>query len=552
MQRRAISMIALLIVLLLSGCTQPPTPGSAAPSGTLRWSLAGVNEIARLDPARLGSNQENIPIYLIFGGLVRLNERLEIVGEGAERWTVSPDGMLYTFTLRPNLRYGDGSAVTAQHFADALARTVAPATGTNFALTFLENVVGVREVAAGTASSLAGVEAPDERTLRIRLDSPRGYFLSQLSYALTYLVPPGQIETAGTAWVGRAFGSGPFRVKAYEPGVRLLLEGNPHYWAGPPGIAEIELKLYPSTDAAFTAYQLGEVDVMGSVQAGAPTERLNEIAVGTGFLTLSAPTVRYLGFNNTLPPFSNLFVRQAFAQAVDKRALVEQVFAGSVVAAERILPEGFPGSQLAIEPLRFDPVGARAALGLAGFVSGGELPPLSLTYDQGDADLARVALVLQRSWRETLGTEVRLEPVSTQELISRLDAMIVNPRDPTTALQIYLSVWTADYPDPQNFISLQLHSQSPFNNGRWTNARFDELISQADALSGDAPGRRERLELYREAEQIAVSEVGWLPLYNPQATLAVRPNVRGLVATAAPQGIIALDWTQVRVDAPSP
>lgn len=546
---RASSLLLLLMFLfVLVGCAQPPAAPPEGPAGTLRWSLAGVNQITRLDPARLGSNQENIPIYLIFAGLVRLNENLEVVGEGAERWTVSDDGTIYTFTLRPNLRYGDGSTVTAQHFADALARAVAPETGSDFALTFLENVVGAREVAAGQATSLAGVEVLDERTLRITLDSPRGYFLSQLSYALTFLVPPGQIEAAGEAWVGQAFGSGPFRVKQYDPGERLLLEGNPHYWAGPPGVAELELRLYPSTDAAFTAYKAGEVDVMGSVQAGAPAERLDEVSVGAGFLTLSAPTVRYLGFNNVMPPFNNSFVRQAFAQAVDKRAIAEQVFEGRVAPAERILPAGFPGSQVTLEPLRFDPVGARAALGLAGFVSGSELPPVALTYDRGDPVLNQVAELLQRGWRETLGIEVELDAVSTQELISRLDNMLVEPTHPEMALQIYLSVWTADYPDPQNFISLQLHSQSPFNNGRWANARFDELVERADALSGDNPAQRERLELYREAEQIALNEVGWLPLYSPQATLAVRPNVRGLVATSSPQGIIAPDWTRVRLE----
>lgn len=541
--------LCLLILFVLVGCAQPPATQPEAPAGTLRWSLAGVNELARLDPARLGSNQENIPIYLIFAGLVRLNENLEIVGEGAERWTVSSDGTVYTFNLRPNLRYGDGSAVTAQHFADALARAVDPETGSDFALTFLENVVGAREVATGQATSLAGVEVLDDQTLRITLDSPRGYFLSQLSYALTFLVPPGQIEAAGAEWVGQAFGSGPFRVKQYVAGEHLLLEANPHYWAGAPGVAEIDLRFYPSTDAAFTAYQAGEVDVMGSVQAGAPAERLNEVTAGAGFLTLSAPTVRYLGFNNTMPPFNNTAVRQAFARAVDKRAIAEQAFGGRVASAERILPAGFPGSQVVIEPLRFDPVGARADLGLAGFVSGGDLPPVALTYERDAPDLQRVAELLQSGWRETLGIEVRLDAVSTQELISRLDNMLIDPTNPDTALQIYLSVWTADYPDPQNFISLQLHSQSPFNNGRWANERFDTLIAQADALSGGAPGQRERLELYGEAEQLAVSEVGWLPLYSPQATLAVRPTVSGLVATASPQGIIAPDWTQVRVGA---
>ncbi len=545
--RLLLLILALALGPLLVACAglRPEEP-RRAPAGTLRWSLEGVSDITRLDPARLSGNQENIPIYLIFGGLVRLNDRLEVIGDGAERWTVSGDGTVYTFYLRPGLKYGDGSPVVAQHFADALARTLAPATGTEFALTFLQNIIGAREVRAGNAASLAGVRALDERTLEVRLDSPRGYFLSQLTYAITYLAPPGAIEAAGAAWLDRAFGTGPFRVVEHLPAQGLVLEGNPHYWAGPPGVERVEFRLFPNTDAAFSAYQAGEVDVMGSVQAGVPAARLAETANLPDFQTISTPVARYVGFNNTQPPFDNLYVRQAFAQAVDKERLVARVLEGSATPAWRILPAGFAGTREPIAPLAFDPVGARAALGLAGYVSGAELPPVTLTYESGDADLGRVAGELQRFWRESLGVDVRLDPVPRQTLIDRLDALVVNPRAPD-AMQMYLSVWGADYPDPQNFLSLQLHSASPYNNGRWTNARFDALVEEADRMSGRGE-QAERFRLYRDAEQIAINEVGWLPLYNPLVTLAIRPTVRGLTPTVSPQGIVAVDWTQVRIE----
>jgi oligopeptide transport system substrate-binding protein len=534
-----------LALALLAGCAPPSRPAEE-PGGTLRWSLEGVTDITRLDPARLGGNQENIPMYLIFGGLVRINDRLEIVGEGAERWTVSSDGTIYTFTLRPDLKYGDGSPATAQHYADALARTIAPDTGTDFALTFLANVVGARDVREGRATSLAGVRVIDERTLAITLDSPRGYFLSQLTYGLTYVVPPGKIESEGTAWLDKAFGTGPFRVKQHDPGEGLTLEGNPFYWAGPPGVAEVRFRYFPNTEAAFEAYQAGEVDVMGSVQAGVPADRLDQARGLPGVQTISAPVLRYIGFNNTLPPFNNVYVRQAFAQGVDKDELATQVLGGTAAPGARILPAGFPGTEQPIEALDFDPVGARAALGLAGFVSGSELPPVTLTYDSGDRDLERVAQTLQRGWRETLGIEVKLEPVTLEELINRLNAMIDSPSNPDTAMQMYISVWGADYPDPQNFISLQLHSQSPYNNGHWSSEEFDRLVEQADQLSA-TQSQDERFQLYRDAEQIAVSEVGWLPLYSPQVTLIIRPTVKGLVPTSTPQGILATDWTRVRI-----
>jgi oligopeptide transport system substrate-binding protein len=543
-RRAALAIVLALLGVALAACAAPRAP-AREPAGTLRWSLEGVSDISRLDPARLGGNQENIPLYLIFGGLVRINAELQIVGEGAARWTISDDGTLYRFTLRENLRYGNGERVTAQHVADSFARALAPETGTAFALTFLQNVVGAAAVARGEATGVAGITAPDEATLQIRLDSPRGYFLSQLTYGLMFLSPP--TIGAGEAWVDGAFGTGPFRVKARVPGESLLLEGNPHYWAGLPGVKEVLFRYFPSTDAALTAYQAGELDVMGSVQAGVPAQRLGEVRGQPGFQTIGTTAIRYIGFNNALPPFNNVYVRQAFAQAVDKEAIARQVLDGTVAPAGRILPSGFPGTGLAVTPLTFDPVGARAALGLAGFVSGNDLPPVTLTFDRGDADLMGVAEALQRDWRETLGVDVRLEPVPLETLIARLDAMIVNPSDARTAMQMYLSVWGADYPDPQNFLSLQLHSGSPYNNGHWSSAEFDRLVDEADRMSADGD-QEQRFRLYRDAEQIAVSEVGWLPLYNPQVTLAIRPTVRGLVATVTPQGIVATDWTRVRVE----
>ena len=537
-------LLVAVVLTLLAGCAPSSLP-NAAPAGIIRWSLEGISDITRLDPARLGSNQENIPIYLIFGGLVRINDRLEIVGEGAERWSVSADGTIYTFNLRRNLKYGDGTQATAQHFAATLARSIAPATGTDFAMTFLEHVVGAHDVRAGKVTSLRGVQALDDYTLVITLDSPRGYFLSQLTYGLTYLVPPGKIEAAGANWLNSAFGTGPFRVKVYEEGKGLLLEGNPFYWAGLPGVQAVQFRFYLTTDAAFSAYLANEVDVMGSVQSGIPTNRLAETKGKPDYQTISAPVMRYIGFSNVLPPFNNVFVRQAFAQALDRSELVP-VLGDTVALAERILPQGFPGADQPITPLGFNPVGARAVLGLAGFVSGNDLPPVTLTYDQSDRDLELVAHVLQRNWRETLGIDVYLEPVMLERLNSRLDSMNTSPSDPRNAMQMYLSIWGADYPDPQNFISLQLQSQSPYNNGHWTSAEFDRLVNQADQMSG-AQGQRERFGLYREAEQIAVNEVGWLPLYSPQVTLAIRPTVRGLVPTVTPQGILATDWTRVRV-----
>lgn len=546
MLRRISGLLTLFMsALLLVSCIRAPQT-AAPPSGTLRWSIEGVRDIVRLDPARLADYQSNIAVNLIFGGLVRLNPDLAVVGDGAERWRTNADGTVYTFALRENLAYGDGTPAEAQDFVEALRRTIAPDTGTAFAFEYLKHVVGADAVHRGAATTLSGVRALDPHTLEITLDSPRGYFLSQLTYALAFVVPPGKIEAAGDTWIDTAFGSGPFRVKQHEPGVKLVLEGNPHYWGGLPGVETVELRFFPDTAAAFASYQAGDLDIMGSIQGGIPAERVSEVRGQPDLRSASAPVLRYIGFNNLRPPFDNVYVRQAFAQSVDKESLARQVLSDEATPAERILPPGFLGTSLSITPLAFDPVGARTALGLAGYVSGGSLPPVVLTYSR-DTDTEKVAQALQRNWRDTLGIDVGLQALPIDAFIARLDSMIGDPTNPETSLQMYLSVWGADYPDPHNFLSLQLRSDSPYNNGHWSSAQFDQLTNEADQISD--PGRAaERLRLYNQAEQIAVREVGWLPLFTPEVHILIRPTVRGLSFT--PQGIIAADWSLVRIEGP--
>ncbi|NJM07850.1 hypothetical protein HC891_19125 [Candidatus Gracilibacteria bacterium] len=156
-----------------------------------------------------------------------------------------------------------------------------------------------------------------------------------------------------------------------------------------------------------------------------------------------------------------------------------------------------------------------------------------------EADTAQIAAHLRDDWRTTLGVNIELEELPLGEFIEQLRA---TERDPEQGLQLYLSIWGADYPDPHNFLSLQLQSGSIFNNGHWSNEEFDRLTRTADQMREIAQ-QTERLQIYRDAEQIAVDQVGWLPLFNPEVAVLINPQLRGLSFT--PQGIIASNWTAV-------
>lgn len=539
---RLLHILALVLVCILGlgNCSPANTPDELPRGGELRWGILGVTDLTTLDPAHADEQQAVMVIDLIFDGLVRMDENLVVQPDGAESWQVSEDGTTYTFTLREGLTFGDGTPVTAQDFVYSINRALTPSTGAYAAPSQLQHIVGAEEVIRGEANTARGLVALDERTLQIQLDEPVAYFLSLLTFPHTFAVPRELAETNNEAWNERAFGTGPFRLREWTPGDSITLEANPHYWDGLPGIDTIWMPFLPDNEEAYQLYKQGDMDTIGSMQTGIPAARVSEVESLPDFRTAPALAVRYIGFNNHRDPFNNVSVRQAFALAVDRINIVQGVLAGTAEPTGRILPEGLAGSKLPVNEQAFDPDGARSALRLAGYLSGNELPPITLTYGL-EGDNTAVAEMIQRSWREILGADVQLEAMELSEFSRRLDETYQNPEE---GLDIYLSFWGADYPDPHNFLSQQLRSGSPNNNGHWSNPEFDRLVAQADQMGG-LEQRDERLRLYNQAEQIALREVGWIPLYNPRINALVRPTVHGLEFT--PLSIIAPDWTGVRI-----
>jgi oligopeptide transport system substrate-binding protein len=527
----------ILLLLVLVGCTSAPSLSEARTQ--LNWAIVGVNDLPSLDPAHPNDTHSIKVINLVFAGLVRLDEQLTVQPDAARYWSVSADGTVYTFQLREDLLFGDGSALTAHDFADSINRSLLSEDPANAALSHLGQISGAKEVTEGKARQAKGIRVLDDYTLEIALDAPVASFLAQLTFPYAFAVPE-QARKADKDWFDKAFGSGPFRVKEWIHNKEIVLEANPHYWRGQPTIKTIRMPFYNDSESAYQAYLADEVDVMGNQQNGVPANRVKEVEKLADLRSTTSLTVRYIGFNNLKAPFDNRYVRQAFALGVDKQSLALNILAGTVLPTDRILPASLAGAQLGVRGQSFDPVGARAALGLAGFLSGQELPPITLTYGE-EGDNALVVEALQSHWRENLGVEVQLEGLPLAEFNKRLSETYTSPQ---AGLQLYLSIWSADYPDPQNFLSQQLHSEQPNNNGHWSDSEFDRLVEEADSLGGQDQ-RLKRLQLYIQAEQIALDKVGWLPLYNPKLHILIRPSVTGLVFT--PQGIIVPDWTAVQI-----
>jgi ABC-type oligopeptide transport system substrate-binding subunit len=456
---------------------------------------------------------------------------------GAESWDIKDGGKTFIFHIRQGLKFASGDPVTAEDFAYSLNRAFGKDFADGNAGYYLSNIVGSTDVTDGKAQTISGVKVIDPATLEIDLQTPATYFLDQLTFPASFVVSKKAVEANPTGWTDTAFGTGPFMVKEWKHNQSITLVPNPNYWLGKVKLESIELPFYQDAETAYKLYQTGGLDIMGTYDF--PTSHIPEQAGKPDFHQVNQFFVAYIGFNNAKTPFNDVRVRQAFAQAVDKKTLIDKVLEGALVEADTLIPPGMPGFNKDAQVQSFNAAAAQKLLADAGFAGGASFPKVAFSINNQDPNYAKIAAYLQQSWKQVLGVDVDINTLELSKFNDDLTATANKP-DAPEALNFFLSVWGADYPDPQNFVSQQLRTDVGNNNGHYSNADFDKLVDQADV--GANPD--ERYKLYQQAEQIALNEVGWLPLYYGKSNLLLSSKVQGLVIT--PQGLFANpDWTAV-------
>lgn len=525
--------LAALVVLSLVVTLAPVS----AQDTTLRWSIEGISDVVSLDPARATDSQGFTVIGLLHAGLVRLDADLLVQPDLAESWVVSDDGLTYTFTLREGAAFSDGSPITAADVVWSFTHALDPNTGAWTGPYLLSNIAGSDELVAGETTELSGISAVDERTVAITIKQPSAYFLSQLTFGPAKIVSSAAVEANPDTWDQAAITSGAFTVEAWNRGQGLVLVPNANYWQPATQLSSLEIVFNQDSETAYQLYRTGELDIVGGAQNPLPAARVPEVRDTPDFRTTNSINVRYVAFNNELPPFDDVRVRQAFAHATDRETLANAVLGGTVIPTDRILPPGLPGSELPVEGLAFDPARALELLEEAGV----DPSTLEITLSYGvEGDNERVVTVLQSFWQENLGVTVTLDPLELATFSSRLNDTY---NDPANGLQAYYSVWGTIYPDPQYFLSQILQTDVGNNNGHYSNPQFDALTQAADVITDDLDAR---LALYNEAEQIAVTEVGWLTLFNGQVNVLVRDCVEGIEVTGLFSAYNVPDFSALR------
>lgn len=504
---------------------------ASAPAAILRVAAQGVPDITTLDPAVSSDYSSDLPISMIYNGLLRFAINPDgsfgkLTGELATSWDVAKDGVTYTFHLRPGVRFSDGTPMTSADVIYSFTRALSPKLPYAPARSQLIGIKGAGAYLKGSASGVSGLSAPDAQTVQISVLQPTGYFLDQL--VGINVVNRKAVEQYGTSWADHGGGTGPFKIKSVTHGQGMVLVPNTYWYGGKVQLSEVDIPFILSASAAFNAYQTRSLDIAGVGAQGLPTSIVSKVVGAQDFHSAPGTVLNYLDLSqHPGSPFANLHVRRAFTYATEKTTL-RRLLGPTFAPTDGFLFKGLPGYNPDLKTLHYSADMARKELALAGYPGGKGFPPITFIYYTGSSDTVNEVEALQLEWQQVLGVQVRIRPESIGLLITHL----INRK-----FDVALSISPATFPDPHGTLFALLSA-----SGFWNDTHYDSLVYKADTMVGDDASR---YTIYRQAEQYAVEQAPWIPLGVDNTALLISPRVHGLIAV--PAGIGANDWSQVSV-----
>ena len=527
--------LAILTIVLAAcgGSTSTPANGGTtlATKQVLTFPNVGIADLASLDPATGPDQNSALAVSMIYSGLVRSDKNLNVIPDQAT-WHVSDDKKTYTFAIKPGITFSDGTPVNAQAYVYTWTRALLPEVISPIASFFEAPIVGSDAVANGKSKTLSGVKALDDHTLQVTLSQPTPYFLEDLTTSVFYALNQKLINQYGQRnWAnhaeGMGIGTGPFMVKTWNHNAQMVLVPNPHYYGNKTKLTEVDMLFVKDNSTAFKSYSAGQYSFIWNLT---PQDQLQAKSL-QGFMRVPLLQTDLMFFDNARAPFNNVAVRQAFAYAIDKPTLVHAVLKDSVTAAQTIIPPGMPGYQPNFAGLSFDAAKAKS-LFQSVYPDVSKAPSFTFTYPSSQVT-PNEAAVLQQMWQTALGVQVKMRSV---ELTAYNNETAANRANHT--IQFGFTQWGADFPDPYDWLTLNLTSSASNNNGSWNNPTFDQTVAKAETLTGN-----ERIALYNQAEQIAITDVGWLPIDHQATAAVIPPWVHGVSLNAG--GLYFNDWSDV-------
>ena len=489
--RRHLLLVLTVLTMLIGSLSAPAVAQEQV------FRINNMVEPESLDPGVVTGVPEHRILSNLFEGLTTTDPKDLSPRPGmAASWTLSKDGLTYTFNLR-DATWTDGRPVTAQDFVFAWERVLNPKSGAKYAqhLFYLRNGEAYN-TGRLTDFGQVGVRAVDPKTLQVTLKSPTAYFLDLTNFYTLYPLPRWALEAHGKDWVkpGKMVSNGPFMLASWVPQKELVLEKNPRHWDA--GSVKLRRVIFLPTDDVNTAYKqflAGDSDWIPTV----PPSQINTAKTKPEYYASPYLGTYYFRLNVTKPPVSDVRVRKALSLAVDREALTKFVTKAGEVPYSGFVPAGLRGYE-GPRGLGFDPAAARKLLAEAGYPDGKGFPRMELLYNT--SDLHRVITqAVQQMWKEHLGIQVELVNVEWKVYLARQSGL---------DYQISRAGWIGDYVDPNTFLEMWKTGGGNNQTG-WSSKRFDDLMDRAARLL-DA---KDRMRAMQDAERILLDDGPVLPLF---------------------------------------
>lgn len=534
---RLILAAAAAASLLLSGCggstsgdgsdAQTEQAGNAegtesagsTSSGTDTSGFLVVPLVADIQTADVHKTTKDYEIPLnIYDRLVDIEVKedgsSEIVPSLAESWEISGDALTYTFHLRQGVKFHNGEELTADDVEYSFTRQLSVEGAVN--TDFLAQIKGASQLLEGTADQLEGFETVDDYTFTITLSEPYAGFLACLSTPGCSIYNREATEAAGDQFgldPSVTVGTGPFRLTDWTINDQLVLTRYEDYWKGPSELPGVVIRIVPDTETQRMMFESGELDV---VDLDYLPDAVDDFTTRYPDQIVSGPRVgtTYFTMNQNIEPFQDVRVRKAVQMAIDRQAILDALYGGRGQVENGIYPHGLYGFNSSLPEITYDPEEAKALLAEAGYANGFEM---QIAADSSASDATNQALEI---------IQAQLGEIGIQAEIQNMDESTWLATRNSGEMGSFMSTWTADYNDPDNFIYTFFGTpeNTKLRSLNYSDTEVMERVQKARTIV-DAD---ERIAEYQALEEKIVTEdAAWVPMYSRTHSFAVSKRVQG-------------------------
>lgn len=477
------------------------TPAATESKGPKVFRMNIHSEPSTADPGIAEDSTSGLVISSVFDGLMRKGED-DLPHEAvAEKVDVSEDGLTYTFHLRDS-KWSNGDPVTAADFEFAWKRALDPKTASNYAyqLYYIKNGQAFNE--GKIKEDQVGVKALDDKTLEVKLENPTPFFL-ELTCFYTYMPVNKKVVEANKEWAQEAntyVSNGPFKMVTWEHKNKIVLEKNENYWDKEEvKVDKVELAMIEDENTELSMFDNGELDWAGSPNSNLPIDAMPALKESGKLQTKPVATLYWYKFNVEQPPFNNAKIRKAFAYAINRQTIIDNILQAEQVPALSMLPPS-----MALKPdgyFKDHDVDTAKKLLDEGLKELGmaKLPPITISFNTSE-NHKKIAEAIQDSWRKDLGADVKIENTEMKVYLEKLHQ---------GNYQVGRMGWVADFNDPINFMEAFRDKEGGNNDTNWEHPKYKELLIQSTKETD--PEKRKQLLV--EAEAIFMDEMPVAPIY---------------------------------------